>query len=167
MPTASGIPQLPSFSTPGFGKQKPRPPVSTALHTHSSNEAIDISSPGTTSPNSAYSIPHKRMSSDLAPALPNSPKRPRMTPYSDKENVSSALRKGKEREGQSPTPSQHYIRYVPDFSSDATPSTSSLHPQTAQISRRIATAPRSFTYNYKVHSDLQDVNFVLPLFVSC
>jgi hypothetical protein len=158
---------LPSFSTPGFGKQKPRPPVSTALHTHSSNEAIDISSPGTTSPNSACSIPHKRSSSDLAPAPPNPPKRPRIAPYFDKENVSSALRKGKEREGYSPTPSQRYTCYAPDISSNAAPSSSSVRPQTAQSSRRIPAAPRHFTYSYKVHSDLQDVIFVLSLIVSC
>lgn len=151
----TGIPQLPSFSTPGYGKQKPRPPASSALHTHSSNEAIDISSPGTTSSTSASSIPYKRSSSELARALPNSPKRPRMAPCSDKENVSLAHRKGKEREGYSPTSSH---RYTPDFLSNATASSSSMHRQTAYISRRIDTAPQPFTYNYKVHSDLQDVN---------
>ncbi|KAI0282595.1 hypothetical protein BGY98DRAFT_92063 [Russula aff. rugulosa BPL654] len=162
----TGNQQVSSFATPGYGKQKPRPPVSSALHANSSDEAIDISSPATTSPTSACSIPHKRLSSDLAPALPNPPKRPRMAPSFNKENLSLPLRKGKEREGESPTPSQHPISYAQEYSSNATPSSSSVHPQAAPISRRIA-APRPFTYHYKVHSDLQDVTFVLSSFVSC
>ena len=161
----TGNPQVSSFATPGYGKQKPRPPISSALHANSSAEAIDISSPATTSPTSACSIPYKRSSSDLAPALPNSPKRPRMAPNSNKENLSLALRKGKEREGNLPTPSQHPICYAQDFPSNATPSSSSVHPQAVPISGPIAAAPRPFTY--KVHSDLQDVTFVLSLFISC
>jgi hypothetical protein len=85
----------------------------------------------------------------------------------NKENLSLALRKGKEREGESPTPSQRPICYAQYFPSNATPSSSSVHPQAAPISRRIATDTGPFTYGYKVHSDLQDVTFVLFLFVSC
>ena len=84
----------------------------------------------------------------------------------NKENLSLPLRKGKEREGESPTPSQHPISYDQEYPSNVTPSSSSVHPQAAPISRRIAAAPRPFTYRYKVHSDLQDVTFVLSLFVS-
>jgi hypothetical protein len=90
-----------------------------------------------------------------------------MAPFSNKENSSLALRKGKEREGNSPTPSQRPICYTQDFPSNATPTSSYVHPEAAPASRRIAAAPRPFTYNYKVHSDLQDVTFVLSLFVLC
>ncbi len=158
----SGIPQLPSFSTPGYGKEKPRPPASSSSHTHSSNEAIDINPYNSTSPTSANSIPYKRLSSDLAPVLSNSPKRPRIaSPSLEKENVFSAFQKGKEREGQTPPPSQHYAQ---GSLSEATPSTS-VHPQSVQTSRRAAVASRSFVYNHKTHTDLQSVIFVLSSFV--
>ncbi|KAN0105252.1 hypothetical protein V8E52_011240 [Russula decolorans] len=163
----TGSPQVSSFATPGYGKQKPRPPISLALRANSSDEAVDISSTATTSSTSACSIPYKRSSSDLAPALPNSPKRPRVAPFSNKENLSLAPRKGKERDGNSPTPSQHPICYPQDFPSNATPSSSSVHPEAAPISRRIVAASRRFNYEYKVHLDLQDVIFVLSLSVSC
>ncbi|KAI9508471.1 hypothetical protein F5148DRAFT_1195917 [Russula earlei] len=146
----SAIAQLPSFSTPGYGKQKPRPPASLALHTHSSNEAIDISSSGPTSPSSAVSLPHKRSSFELAPALPDSSKRPRIAPCSDKENTFTALYKGKEREGRSP-PSQIYTIYAPVSLSEVTP--------TSSPSGRIGAAFRPFIYKYKDHSDLQAITF--------
>ena len=157
----SGIPQLPSFSTPGFGKQKPRPPPSSALHAHSSNEALDISSSDPISPSSALSIPHKRLSSELAPPLPTSPKRPRIAPCSDKENTFSAPRKGKEREGRSPPPSQSYTFHVSGPLAEITSTSSALDSP----SRRVAIASRSFIYDYKVHSDLQEVISMLLLFV--
>ncbi|KAI0003290.1 hypothetical protein BJV74DRAFT_522518 [Russula compacta] len=158
-----GISPLSSFSTPGYGKQRPRPPVPSTLHAHPSNEAIDISTSDTTSPSSASSVPFKRSGSDLAPAPPNSPKRPRVAPpCSDRENVFSALRKGKEREGRSPTPSVHHGLYAASSLSEAS---SSLHPQHVLTPRRIVAVSRPFTYKYKVHSDLQDVIFVLSSFV--
>jgi hypothetical protein len=155
----SGIPQLPSFSTPGFGKEKPRPPVSLTLHAHSSNETIDISTSATTSSPSARSIPYKRSSFDSVPAPPNSPKRQRTAPpCSDKENVFSAVRKGKEREARSPSPSQPHSSILHSLSEAASSSTS------VQASRPVPTSTRRFTYNYKVHSDLQDVICVLSSF---
>jgi hypothetical protein len=70
-----GVQQLPSLSSPGYGEQEPPLPASAALHTHSRDEAIDISLSDTTSPISVRSTPSKRPSSDLAPSPHVPPKR--------------------------------------------------------------------------------------------
>lgn len=114
-----------------------------------------------TSHTSAASIPNKRSSSDFAPVLPTLPKRPRIAPScSKKENALSALQKGKERERQTPPPSQHRTFNALGSLSKAASSTSA-HPQPAQTFRRADVASRPFDYKYKVHTDLQDVIFVL------
>lgn len=145
----NGTTQLPSFSNLGCGKENSYRPVPAVHHAHPSNEAIDISSSDSTSPTSTRSIPYKRASSDSAPALPLSPpKRQRIAASV------SVHHKGKAKEGQSPPPSQTYWFHALAPPSEASQSTSFAPPQPAKTSRRIAN--RTFTYNYKVHSDLRN-----------
>ncbi|KAI0303432.1 hypothetical protein B0F90DRAFT_1710972 [Multifurca ochricompacta] len=153
-----GTHQLASFSTPGYGKQRPRPPASAIHNAHSSSEAIDISisSSDTTSPTSTRLIPYKRSSSDLAPALPVSPKRPKITASdSEKESVCSVIREGKGREVQ-PPPSRHYTPGSPGPLPGASVTSPFAHAQRLKTLRRTATPSRPFTYKYNVHSDLQE-----------
>jgi hypothetical protein len=97
------------------------------------------------------SIPSKRSFSDLVPSPHVPPKRLR---FGSRKNIFSA-HKVKERGRQSP--SQDHTLCASGHLFRATDSSSSVHSPVLQASRRIATASRPFAYNYKDHSDLEDV----------
>lgn len=112
----SSVKRLGSWSTPGFGKNKPLP-LKLPSAADNSLSYIDVSSTESILPNaSTSSIPTKRLSSgcpeDLFPAI--SPKRPKTDRLLDKENVPYSDPKGKGKaRARDPTRSSGSIRAPP------------------------------------------------------